>query len=86
MKLSLAAYRAWSSPGRGGCYHAVVPGRGDIRGGCFADHASAIWRITGSCRICRSWCSAVYVLNPASYFVTGRASDWVQTVNGRPTA
>jgi len=43
MKLSLAAYSGMVYDAQnGGYYHAVVPGRREIRGGYFADHASAI--------------------------------------------
>lgn len=84
MKLSLAAYSGMVfDPDTGGYYHAVVPGRREIRGGYFADHASAIWRITGKAPdLPQLQFGGAHVANHASYFVTGRAADWLQTING----
>ena len=84
MKLSLAAYRGMVfDPETGGYYHAVVPGRREIRGGYFADHASAIWRITGKApELPQLQFGGAHVANHASYFVTGRAADWLRTING----
>lgn len=84
LQLSLAAYRGMVfDPETGGYYHAVVPGRREIRGGYLADHASAIWRITGQAPdLPRLQYGGAHVANHASYFVTGRAADWLQTING----
>jgi hypothetical protein len=84
MQLSLAAYRGMVfDPETGGYYHAVVPGRREIRGGYFADHASAIWRITGKTPdLPQLQFGGAHVANHASYFVTGRAADWLRTING----
>jgi len=83
MQLSLAAYRGMLfDPDTGGYYHAVVPGRRELRGGYLADHASAIWRITGQAPdLPRLQFGGAHVANHASYFVTGRAADWLQTIN-----
>lgn len=84
MKLSLAAYSGLVYDAQtGGYYHAVVPGRREIRGGYFADHASAIWRITGKVPdLPRLQFGGAHVANHASYFVSGRAADWLSTING----
>ena len=84
MKLSLAAYSGMVYDAQtGGYYHAVVPGRREIRGGYFADHASAIWRITGRVPdLPQLQFGGAHVANHASYFVSGRAADWLRTING----
>jgi len=84
MKLSLAAYSGMVYDEKtGGYYHAVVPGRRELRGGYFADHASAIWRITGQVPdLPRLQFGGAHVANHASYFVSGRAADWLRTING----
>jgi hypothetical protein len=85
MQLSLAAYSGLvHDPENGGWFHAVVPGvrRSPNRGAYFADCASAIWRITGRVPdVPHLQLGGAHVRNPASYFVTGRAADWLQTVN-----
>lgn len=84
MKLSLAAYRGMVYDAQtGGYYHAVVPGGRQMRGGYLADHASAIWRITGQMPdLPRLQFGGAHVANYASYFVSGRAADWLRTING----
>lgn len=84
MQLSLAAYRGmvYDEQTRG-YYHAVVPGQRGSRGAFFADHASAIWRITGQVPdLPHLQFGGAHVANHASYFVTGRAADWLRTLNG----
>ena len=87
MQLSLAAYSGLvHDPDNGGWFHAVVPGtrRSPSRGAYFADCASAIWRISGQVPdVPHLQLGGAHVRNPASYFVTGRAGAWLQTVNRR---
>lgn len=81
LQLSLAAYQRLIRCEQGGWYHAVVPG-GDAPGRWFADHASAIWRITGRApQTPQLAYGGAHVGNSAAYFVTGRAAQWLQTVN-----
>jgi hypothetical protein len=86
MKLSLAAYSGMVHDSEnGGWYHAIVPGhqRRGQRGGFFADHASAIWRITGQVpEVPRLQFGGAHVPNHASYFLTGRAAEWRNVMNG----
>jgi hypothetical protein len=85
MQLSLAAYsHLVHDPDNGGWFHAVVPGvrSSPDRGVFFADCASAIWRISGQMpEVPHLQLGGAHVANPASYFVTGRAEAWLQTVN-----
>jgi hypothetical protein len=87
MELSRAAYRGLMFDSEtGGWFHAVVPGvrRSPSRGVFLADHVSSLWRITGSVRYVPSLApGGSHVRNPASYFVMGRAADWLQFVNRR---
>lgn len=86
MQLSLAAYEGLIRDPQGGWYHATAPGRGG-RGASFADHASAIWRITGRAPQTPHLAhGGAHVLNSASYFVTGRAAQWLQTINQQAQA
>lgn len=82
MALSLAAYRGMVHDAEhGGWFHAVVPGnrRMPNNGAYFADCASAIWRITGEMPEVPSLrLGGAHVSNPASYFVTGRAAEWLK--------
>jgi hypothetical protein len=85
MQLSLEAYRGLvHDPENGGWFHAVVPGvrRSPERGAYFADCASAIWRITGDMpQVPHLQLGGAHVRNSASYFASGRADVWLQTVN-----
>jgi len=87
MQLSLAAYRGMvHDPENGGWFHAVVPGsrRMPQRGAYLADCASAIWRITGQMPdVPRVSLGGAHVRNPASFFVSGRAAEWLRIVDGR---
>ncbi len=84
MQLSLKAYSGLvHDPDNGGWFHAVVPGvrRSPQRGAYLADCASAIWRITGRPPQTPSLAhGGSHVRNSASYFVTGRGRQWLQTV------
>jgi len=82
MELSLAAYRGLvHNPENGGWFHAVVPGsrRMPNNGAYLADCASSIWRITNRVPDVPSLqLGGAHVSNPASYFVTGRAAEWLR--------
>jgi hypothetical protein len=86
MQLSLAAYRGMVHDAEhGGWFHAIVPGhhRRGQRGVHFADHASAIGRITGQMpEVPQLQFGGAHVPNHASYFLTGRAAEWLNTMNG----
>ncbi|MCU0961451.1 MAG: hypothetical protein MUF48_15250 [Pirellulaceae bacterium] len=85
MRLSLAAYSGMvHDPQHGGWFHAVVPGvsRPGSRGAYLADCASAIWRITGQVPDTPTLAyGGSHVNNSAIYFVSGRAEQWLRTVN-----
>jgi hypothetical protein len=85
MQLSLKAYQAlMHDADNGGWFHAVVPGvrSSPDQGAYFADCASAIWRITGEMPdVPRLQLGGSHVRNSASYFVSGRADQWLETVN-----
>ncbi len=85
MQLSLAAYRGLvHDPDNGGWFHAVVPGsrRMPQRGAYLADCVSAIWRITGRVPdVPKLQLGGAHVRNPASFFVSGRAAEWLQIAN-----
>ena len=50
----------------------------------FADHVSYIWRISGDAPdVPRLVWGGAHISNPASYFVTGRANEWVQNLENR---
>jgi hypothetical protein len=85
MQLSLAAYRGMVHDAeQGGWFHAVVPGVRQMprQGAYLADCASAIWRITGQVpELPQLQYGGAHVPNPAVYFVSGRAEQWLQTVD-----
>jgi hypothetical protein len=85
MQLSLKAYKALVHDAEnGGWFHAGVPGvrRSPKRGAYFSDCASAIWKITGNAPdVPQLQFGGAHVRNSASYFVSGRADAWLQTVN-----
>ena len=50
----------------------------------FADHVSYIWRLSGAVPdVPRLVWGGAHIKNPASYFVTGRANEWLQTIRNR---
>ncbi|TVQ02225.1 MAG: hypothetical protein EA381_03795 [Planctomycetaceae bacterium] len=83
--LSLAAYRgAILDETHGGWFHAVVPGLRTMpaRGAPFADCASAIFRLTGEVpELERLQYGGAHISNPTSYFVSGRAAEWLRIVD-----
>jgi hypothetical protein len=87
MQLSLAAYHGLIlDPENGGWFHAVVPGsrRMPDRGAPLADCASAIYRITGEMpSVDRLQLGGAHVRNSASFFVSGRAEQWLRIVDGQ---
>ncbi len=87
MLLSLEAYEGMVHDAEnGGWFHAVVPGsrRMPNNGAYFADCASAIWRITGKMPEVPSLrLGGAHVSNPASYFVTERADEWLKIADRR---
>ncbi len=84
-ELSLAAYRgAILDAENGGWFHAVVPGVRTMpaRGAPLADCASAIFRLTGEMPdLPRLQYGGAHVNNSTSYFVSGRADQWLDIVN-----
>jgi hypothetical protein len=89
MQLSLKAYRGLIlDSDNGGWFHAVVPGvrQSPEQGAFFADCASAIWKITGDVPdVPRLQLGGSHVRNSASYFVSGRAAQWLETVDREAT-
>ncbi len=87
MALSLTAYKGMvHDPVNGGWFHAVVPGsrRMPNNGAYLADCASAIWRITGKMPDVPSLqLGGAHIRNPASYFVKGRAAEWLRITDRR---
>ena len=87
MQLSLAAYRGLIHDSEnGGWFHAVVPGVRSMpeNGAPLADCASAIFRITGQMpEVDRLQLGGAHVRNSTSFFVSGRAAQWLQIVNGQ---
>jgi hypothetical protein len=87
MQLSLAAYHGLIlDPENGGWFHAVVPGsrRMPDRGAPLADCASAIYRITGEMpSVDRLQLGGAHVRNSTSFFVSGRAEQWLRIVDGQ---
>lgn len=87
MQLSLAAYRGLIlDQNNGGWFHAVVPGgrRMPAHGAPMADCASAIFRISGRMpHVSQLQLGGAHVPNPTSFFVSGRADDWLRIVDAR---
>lgn len=85
MELSLAAYRGAILDQRNqGFFHAIVPGARTMpdRGVPFADCWSAVFRITGELPdVERLQYGGGHVSNATSYFVTGRAAEWLEIVD-----
>jgi len=87
MQLSLAAYHGLILDSEnGGWFHAVVPGarRMPDRGAPLGDCASAIYRITGQMpTVDRLQLGGAHVRNSTSFFVSGRAEQWLRIVDGQ---
>jgi hypothetical protein len=87
MQLSLAAYRGLIlDQENGGWFHAVVPGtrRMPDRGAPLGDCASALYRITGAMpAVDRLQLGGAHVRNSTSFFVSGRAAQWLQIVDAQ---
>lgn len=85
--LSLAAYRGlMHDPDTGGWFHAVVPGgrRMPAAGAPLADCVSTIYRLTGRLPDTESLQpGGAHVANDASFFLSGRAGQWLRFVDGR---
>jgi hypothetical protein len=87
MKLNLQGFNGVIRDEKvGGWYHAVVPGVRTLpdRAKPLADCVSAIWRITGEVPQTASLAyGGSHIRDPASYFLTGRARQWLDTVDGQ---
>ena len=85
--LSLAAYRGlMHDADTGGWFHAVVPGgrRMPAAGAPLADCVSTIERLTGRLPDTESLQpGGAHVANDASFFLSGRAGQWLRFVDGR---
>jgi hypothetical protein len=87
MALALAAYDGLiRDPDTGGWFHAVVPGirRMPEHGAPLADCVSAIFRLTGRVpEVDRLQPGGAHVVDPTSFFVTGRAAQWRRHVDAQ---
>lgn len=84
-KLSLAAYHNMiHDDDNGGWFHAVVPGvrRMPEKGAYLADCVSAIWKLSGEApKTPTLQPGGAHIPNPAAWFVTGRADQWLAVLN-----